>query len=329
MRAEPVALHPAGLAAALRRQGGAEIARRFGIWCALIIFIPYCVIAVPQFATAGTVSNILAAVPILGIVALGQTFAIAVGGLDLSVGQLASLTGVLCATIASQNSQLIWAIPLCLGLGLATGLVNGSAIVFARANPVIVTFAMLSICEGGTYLLSITSTGTAPSDLAWVENESLFGVIPIAALLLAGLGIVAWFAFSRSPFGVHVQAVGGNESNARKSGIPVARVTLAVYAISGLSGALAGLLLESRLKTGYPGAGVGLELAAIVAVIVGGTPFGGGRGTIPGTLAGVLFLSILTTALNLLAVGTYVQQIINGAVVAVAVSLYSTRRFRR
>ena len=329
MTLQSFAVRPADLTVALRRLGGAEIARRFGIWCALVVFIPYCIIAVPQFATAGTASNILAAVPILGIAALGQTFAIAVGGLDLAVGQLASLTGVLSATLASDNSQLAYVVPLMLALGLAAGLVSGSAIVFARANPVIVTFAMLSICEGGTYLLSLTSTGAAPKNLAWVENQLLLGVIPIGALLLAGLSFTAWFALSRSPFGIHVKAVGGNESNARKGGIAVARVTLAVYAISGLSGALAGLLLESRLKTGYPGAGMGLELAAIVAVIVGGTPFGGGRGTVLGTLAGVVFLSTLTAALNLLAVGAEVQQIINGAVVAVAVALYSTRRFRR
>jgi ribose transport system permease protein len=334
VRAEPAVrpaagLRPTALAVALRRHHAAELARRFGIWCALAGFLAYCLIAVNNFATAATASNVLAAAPILGVAALGQTFVIAAGGLDLSVGQLASLTGVLCAILAPANAQLAWAVPLCLGLGLAAGLVNGSAIVFARANPVIVTFGMLSICEGGTYLLSLTSTGTAPSALAWVENQQVFGVIPVAALLLAALTVASWFAFSRSSFGLHLQAVGGSAANARKSGIAVARVTLAVYAISGLSGALAGLLLESRLKTGYPGAGTGLELSAIVAVIVGGTPFGGGRGTIPGTIAGVLLLSVLTAALNLLAIGTEVQLIVNGAVVAVAVALYSARRFRR
>jgi ribose transport system permease protein len=220
-------------------------------------------------------------------------------------------------------------IPLALALGIGSGIFTGMTIALTRANPVIVTFAMLSFFEGATYLYSQVSIGTTPANLSWLESERVFGLVPVAALLFAVLAIVAWLLLARTPFGSHLRAVGGNEPSARRNGVPITRTKVLAYALSGFSGAAAGLLLDARLQTGYPGAGTGLELSAIVAVIVGGTPFGGGRGTVLGTVAGALLLTVLVNALNLLNVGTEVQQIVNGAVVVVAVSLYSVRRFHR
>jgi ribose/xylose/arabinose/galactoside ABC-type transport system permease subunit len=317
-----------GLPAERERRDLIEKARRYGIWFALALLLAYGFIRVPHFATGANLGDILAAVPVLGIVAVGQTYVIAAGGIDLSVGQLASLVSVLSIGMATSNAQLLWVVPMALLIGLISGAFSGAVIILARTNPVIVTFAMLSILQGLTYLYSQVSIGATPSYLSWLDRERVAGVVPVSAVLFGVVALAAWFAFTRMRFGVYLRAVGGNESSALRSGLPVARIKLLAYALSGLTAAVAGLLLGARLGTGYPGAGSGLELSAIVAVILGGTRFGGGQGTVLGTVAGVLLLATLSNALNLSEVDAQVQHIINGAVVAVAVSVYSVRRLR-
>jgi ribose/xylose/arabinose/galactoside ABC-type transport system permease subunit len=300
-----------------------------GIWLALLALIVYALIAVPDFTSAGNVADLLRAAPALGVVAVGQTFVIIAGGLDLSVGALASLVSVLSVGLVTHSSELVWVLLLAPLAGLFIGGVSGTAVAASGANPVILTFGMLSLLSGATYMYTQESVGTTLPALRWVNDQLIFGVIPVSAVLLLVVTIAAWLALTRTPFGLHVQAIGGSEASALRSGVRVRRIKVAVYAISGLSAAIAGLLLAARLGTGYPLAGLGLELSAVVAVIIGGTPFGGGRGTILGSIGGVFLLTLLANVLNLQRVSPDVQQIITGGVVILAVTLYSVRRLGR
>jgi ribose transport system permease protein len=318
-------------AAAAWAEGAALLAllRFTGIWIALAALYIYGGVDVPNFLTTGNIRDILSLVPALGIIALGQTFVVVVGGLDLSVGSLASLVSVLTVGLISGNAGLAWVIPLGLAIGVGVGLFNGAAVVLTGVNPVIVTFGMLSVLSGAAFSYTQGSIGTTVSALKWFDSAAVGGVVPASAVLLLIHTVVAAVALARTPFGRYVQAVGGNRASALRTGIPVARITIASYVLSGLSGAIAGMLLGARLGTGYPQAGSGLELSAIVAVTLGGTRFGGGRGTILGSVAGVFLLSSLANLLNLRQADPSIQQIVNGAVVVAAVALYSNRRSRQ
>jgi ribose/xylose/arabinose/galactoside ABC-type transport system permease subunit len=263
------------------------------------------------------------------VIALGQTFVIMVGGIDLSVGMLAGLVGVLSVGLLKSDAQFLWVVPMALAIGLAVGTLNGALVVIARVNPVILTFGMLSVLSGATYLYTEESIGQAPPLLRGIDKTKLAGIVPPSALLLLLAAVASWFALRHTPYGRYLRAVGGNPANARKAGIPIRAVTIGAYALSGLSGAIGGLLLGARLGTGYPLAGQGMELNAIVAVILGGTAFGGGGGTAIGSIGGVLLLSVLANAQNLMGVTPYLQQVVKVVVIVIAVALYSQRRFER
>jgi ribose transport system permease protein len=306
-----------------------SLLRRTGIYFALVALYIYGAIAVPEFWTKGNMRDILALVPAAGVVAIGQTFVVVVGGLDLAVGSLASLVSVLTVGLIAGNAGLIWIIPLGLAIGFGVGLFNGGAVVATGVNPVIVTFGMLSVLAGAALAYTQGSIGTTASALQWLDSTDIGGLVPITVLILLAATLVAAVVLTRTPFGRYVQAVGGNPASALRTGIPVGRITLIAYVISGLSGAIGGMLLAARLGTGYPQAGKGLELTAIVAVTLGGTRFGGGRGTILGSVAGVFLLSSLADLLNLKQADPSIQQIVNGIVVVAAVALYSVRRSRQ
>ena len=184
---------------------------------------------------------------------------------------------------------------------------------------------MLSVLQGAIFAYTDRSIGRASSEIAWLADGTVLGV-PVAALLLAGAAIVVHLLLSRTRFGYQVYAVGGHEENARRAGILVGRVKLFAFVASGLSAGLAGLLVAGRLGTGYPNAGVGFELDAIVAVVLGGTSLAGGRGNIVGTIAAVLVLSITSNVLNLLEISSFVQMLIKGLIVVAAILINQPKR---
>jgi ribose/xylose/arabinose/galactoside ABC-type transport system permease subunit len=304
------------------------VLRTYGVWFALAALIVFGVVAVDHFATAQNTANVLSLAAPLGVIALGQTFVIMVGGLDLSVGALASLTGVLSVGLITSDGQLPLILALTLLIGIAVGSFNGATIVATRIDPMILTFGMLSVLLGCTYLYTEASVGKAPQLLIDMKEMTIAGVIPLTAIVLVMLTVLAWFVLTQTPFGRYVKAVGSDEAAARRSGVPTGKVKIAAYGISGLTGAIGGILLAARLETGYPLAGAGLELDAIVAVMLGGTPFGGGRGSAAGTLGGVFVLAVLTNIQNLLGVTPSAQQVVNGTVIVLAIALYAARRFR-
>ena len=299
--------------------------REYGVGLVLIVLVVTATLISPTFLSPDNVSNLLRQTAPLMIVALGQTFVILAGGIDLSVGMLIGLVTVLGNGIMDGRPE--YALPIMvlgLGLGLAVGLFNGLVVTLARIHPLILTFGMLSVLQGAIFMYTDKTIGVAPENFKHIAYGSL-GPLPAPALLAAGLTTVSWLVLARTGFGRYVYALGGSEVSARRAGINTALVKIAVYAISGLSAGIAGLVVAARLGSGYTLAGSGFELDAIVAVVLGGTSLAGGRGGVLRTIVGVLILGILSNMLNLAGVSSFVQQIVKGVVVIGAVAAYTSR----
>ena len=297
-----------------------------GIWILLAAAVALASLTIPAFRDPANFANLLRQSSVLGILAVGQTFVIAAGMIDLSVGMLAGLVVVLTCWMLNGDALLTLPVDaLMLALGAGVGLVNGVLVNRLRLHPLILTFGMLSVLQGIIFTFTDRSIGRASEPLQALANDSLLG-LPLSGLLLLIVLAAAHVLFARTRFGYHLVAAGGNAESARRAGIDVEAVRLACFALSGLSAGLAGLLLAGRLGTGYPLAGSGLELDAIVAVVLGGTALAGGRGSVLRSVAGVLALTIISNVLNLLEVSAFVQQFCKGAIVVVAILVNQPRR---
>ncbi|WP_425253446.1 ABC transporter permease [Janthinobacterium sp. NFX145] len=272
-----------------------------------------------HFFSSDNLVNIARQVSINAIIAVGMTCAILSGGIDLSVGSVMALTGTLTAGLMVAGLPPGLAIAAGLAVGIAFGVGNGFFVAYARMPPIIVTLATMGIARG----LALLYTGGYPiNDLPdWFEffgRGTVLGVqTPILAMLLVFL--VAYVLLDHTPLGRYIYAIGGNEEATRLSGVRVARYKLLVYAISGGTAAIAGLVLTSRLMSGQPNAGIGFELDAIAAVVMGGTAITGGRGSIVGTLIGAVMLGVLNNGLNMMGVSPYLQNIIKGVIILLAI----------
>ncbi|HEV7276825.1 MAG TPA: ABC transporter permease [Devosiaceae bacterium] len=299
---------------------------RDGIWMLLALGILAAAVTIPAFRDPVNLANVVRQAGVLGILAVGQTFVITAGMLDLSIGMIAGLVVVLSSAMINGEAALtlpVAALMLLIGGGI--GLLNGALLNALRLHPLILTFGMMSILQGAIFTYTDRSVGRTSDLLGTLANGSVLGV-PYAGLLLLALAFGAHLLFARTSFGYHLVAVGGNAESARRAGISVERVRLSVFVISGLTAAMAGLLLAGRLGTGYPLAGSGLELDAIVAVVLGGTALSGGRGSIARSLAGVFMLAIISNVLNLLEVSAFVQMFVKGLIVILAILLNQPRR---
>ncbi|PSH17695.1 sugar ABC transporter permease [Yersinia pseudotuberculosis] len=278
---------------------------------------------------------ILRQVSINGILAIGMTFVIITAGVDLSVGAVLGLAGIVAARFATNNSAialggtdwpLLVPIVIAIGIGLVCGAINGFILGKYRLQPFIVTMGMLSVARG----LTLLTTGGNPvsqltNEFRWLGNGYILG-IPVPVLIFIILFAIAWFVLNKMTFGRYVYAVGGNEKSARTSGINVLRIKVAVYTLCGILAAIAGLILTARTGSAQTGAGVSYELDAIAAVVIGGTSMAGGIGTLRGTLFGVLIIGVMNNGLDLLGVQSYYQQIIKGVLIVFAVMLDPSRK---
>jgi ribose transport system permease protein len=289
---------------------------RYAIFVALAVECLVVGLSTDTFFTAANLSNVLRQNAFIAMLAAGMTFVILTGGIDLSVGSVVGLSGVVCADLLVRHVPLLPAIGVGLGVGAVSGVVNGLAVTRLRIPAFVVTLAMMLIVRGAAFKYTDARTITGlPEGFATLSGGTA------AAIAMLSVFLLSWLVLVRTAFGRHVFAVGGNRQAAWLSGVRVARVELLVYAISGLAAGLAGVMVASRLSAGYPRAGEYYELDAIAAVVVGGTSLFGGRGSIWGTLAGAFFIGILNNALNLFQVSTYDQLIVKGAVLIVATSL--------
>jgi galactofuranose transport system permease protein len=326
-------IEPDAARATTRRERIAATLQRAGAFVVLVVVVILgSLVFGGRFASVDNFLNILEASSFLGLVAVGMTFVIIGGGIDLSVGSLLALSAVLTAYGSQYGSVVAVALPLAV-CGFI-GLVNGLLVARARMAAFIVTLATLLFARGLAFAVSDEGNRIfhveAGSAVTVLGQGSLIGIrlpIVIAAIVF----LAGWLVLTRTRYGTAVTAIGGSEDAARLMGLPIARVKTAMYLVSGLLAGLAGMLVAARSSSGQSTIGVGLELQAIAAVVIGGTLLTGGSGSVAGTLAGVLLLNVINNVIN--QVGTlssYFQQVVSGVflIVVVLVQRYLSREQR-
>ncbi|MDO5735839.1 MAG: ABC transporter permease [Propionibacteriaceae bacterium] len=295
---------------------------------ALVGLVVICValfIATPNFLTAGNLLNVGIQAAVIAILAFGMTFVIVTAGIDLAVGSMAAL-GAMASAFMFVGAGLPGWLALIVGLlvGALAGAASGVAVAYAKLPPFIATLAMLSIARGLTLVISGGKPIRTPAAVNFLGSS--LGPIPVPIIMMAIAGIVCAFILKKTVIGRTMYAIGGNPEAARLSGLPVKKVLVIVYALSGLFAGLAGLVLAGRLSSAQPTAGSGYELDAIAAVVIGGASLAGGVGGAFGTLIGALLLAVIRNGLNILNVSSFWQQVVIGAVIAIAVGMDSLRK---
>lgn len=329
MSAEPrtdVADH--GAASAQRVLSGLY---QFRALVALLLLIVGLTLLSDAFFSVQNFLNVGQQVAVLSIVALGATFVIISGGIDLSVGSVLALSSAVFAAMFA-NIGLPWPLAALVGLlvGAVCGVANGLVIVYGRLPPFIATLAMLSVARG----LALVVTGGRPisgfpDSFRWLAGRELPFDLPFSVLLTLMLFATGSLVLRRTVFGRATYAIGGNEEATRRAGIKLDRNKMAIYTLAGALAALGGLVLTARLNSAQPQAGAGLELDVIAAVVIGGASLSGGVGLVFGTLIGALIIGFLRNGLNLLNVSSFWQQVVVGVVIALAVMSDTLRQRRR
>jgi ribose transport system permease protein len=299
--------------------------RSFIVLLVLCLVISYLI---PSFATTKNLLNVLRQVSITGIVAVGMTFIIITGGIDISVGSVVALSGVVVASALKMGVSIPVAILAGLLAGCAVGLLNGVIISYGRVLPFVATLGTMYLVRGSALLVT---NGQAmwdlPKSFLNIGTGYVLG-IPIPVIITLAIYLSGHILLRNFTFGRYVLAVGGDEESARLCGVAVRKVKLFTYMLGGLLTSLAGVVLAARLGSGQPSTGDGYELTAIAAAVIGGNSLSGGRGTVLGTLIGALILGVVSNALNLWGVASFWQTIISGTIVLIAV-LADTLRKRR
>ena len=295
---------------------------RYGLILALLVVSAALSAATPSFGTRANLLTVLLQISINGILALGVTYVLLTGGVDLSLGSLVALTGVIAASFAHPGQHLA-AVPVALGIaaGAFCGAANGLVVTRGRVAPFIATLGMMTIARG---LALLVSRGKPVPDLSDSFNFIAGGEFldcPLPVWILSGVALFSFVFLNSTVYGRYLYAVGGNEQAAHASGVNVARVKLFAYSICGGLAGLAGVIQASRLTVGQPNTGIGYELDAIAAAVIGGTSLSGGVGTVGGTLLGALLIGVINNGLDLLNVQSYYQQIVKGFIIVGAVWL--------
>ena len=294
----------------------------------VVVFVALS-LASPYFLTSNNLFNIGVQVSIVAIVAVGMTFVILTAGIDLSVGSVAGLSGVLgTMAIANAGFPIIVGIIVGVLVGAAVGLVNGLLITQMRLPPFIATLGMLGVARGLTFIVGGENAVYGLPSSFRLFGEGQIGPIPMPLLYLIVIAVAAHLILSRSKLGRYAYAIGSNEQAARLSGIPINRYKLAVYMISAALAGFGGMIAASLVHSGQPNYGIGLELNAIAACVIGGASLFGGVGTIGGTLIGAFLMTVITNGAVLLNLTQYYQQVIIGVIIWLAVWWDQVRRRR-
>ena len=285
----------------------------------IVLFVVMSIFA-PNFFTGNNMVNILRQVSISGICAVGMTFVMLTGGIDLSVGAILGVSGVLTAMMMLKGIPSLLASIIALALGVVIGGITGAIIHYIEIPPMIATLGTMTSLRGVAYLI----TGGTPVfgfDESYSKiGQGHVGVIPIPVIILAIVYVIGIFVLSKTKFSRYVYGIGGNQEVARLSGIKVARVKIAVYAISGFCSALAGLVMLGRVNSGQPRAGESYEMDVITAVVLGGVSLNGGVGNLSHVIFGVLIIGVLTNGMTMMAVDDYWQRVVKGLILLLAVS---------
>lgn len=291
----------------------------------LLTLIVVVSILSPSFLSSKNIFNILRQTSVNGIIAAGMTFVILTGGIDLSVGSILAISGAVCASLLVSGKGIFVAVLAALVIGALVGFLNGFIITKGKLQPFIATLATMTILRG----LTLVFTDGKPITLGSGDLAVAFGKIgggtilgiPTPAIIMIVVFLVCGYVLNNTTMGRHTYALGSNEDAAKLSGLNTDKIKIAVYTVSGILAAVAGIIITSRLYSAQPTAGESYELDAIAAVVLGGTSLTGGKGKISNTIVGALIMGVLSNALNLLDVSSYYQMMIKGVVILIAVLL--------
>jgi len=286
-------------------------------------------------ATKGTISpshllNIVRQAAPLGVVAMGQTIVLLVGGIDLSVGATMSMVNLVCASMmAGDNANIPQAVAMSMILSLAVGLVNGFIVVQFKMQPFLVTMAMSMVIEGGYYIYTKgIAKGSIAEGFRWI-SEGWLGILPIAGLIWVTLWIILSVVLQKTTYGRKLYITGGNQATSRLSGFASKRIVISAYVFSALLAGIAGLLLSAYIGTASTGVGNDYTLNSIAATVIGGTAFSGGIGSLEGTFPGVLITLILQSMMTILGISESGKFIMQGVVIATMVAINQIRAQKR
>jgi ribose transport system permease protein len=300
--------------------------RSYGLVLSLVILCVVIALSSDRFLTVDNLRNVLRQASINGIISIGMMMVILTRGLDLSVGSVVALATVIAADLLVQGQvSVLGAIGVALVVGSLAGAVNGALVTYVKIPPFIATLGMMTFARGAALQYTggqpVTGLGELGEGIRFLGSAEIAG-LPVPIIAAGVVYLLAFVLLNHVPLGRYIYAMGNNEQAAFLSGLPVRQLKMFVYIASGFLAALAGIILMGRLNSAQPTAGMLFEFDAIAAVVVGGTSFDGGEGTVFGTLIGVLIIAVLNNGLNLLAVPSFYQDIASGVVIALALLLY-------
>jgi ribose/xylose/arabinose/galactoside ABC-type transport system permease subunit len=298
-----------------------NLLQRFGLLAVILLLVLIISLIKPVFMSGENIINVLRQVSINGVLAIGITFVIMTGGIDLSIGSIVAITAVIIGSLLEKGYGLAASISISMTAALAFGLFNGLLIAVGGLPPFIATLSNMTIARGFALVYANGRNFVIVHDgFLRIGKGSIFG-IPIPIWILLAVCILAYIVFNFTVFGRHIYAFGGNRQAAKLAGVRTRLVEISAYMITGLMSGLAAIILASRTSAGQPTAGTGYELDAIAAAAIGGISMVGGSGTIGGTIMGFIIIGVMLNSLTLLNVSSFYQQIVKGIIIIVAVML--------
>lgn len=306
-----------------------DLIKRFLPFVSLIVLCVVIAVLEPKFLSTGNLATVVRQIAVITVISMGMTMVMVSGGIDLSVGSMMALASVIGAIAMVKGAPVLAGIAICIVAGIVFGLINGAAITRLGIPPFIVTLGAMGIYRGASLFISDGNAVVGlPESFGYLAEGNLFGIIPLPLLIVFLVAVVIHFVLSSTKLGRYCYAIGSNVEAARYAGIPVARYQIIFYTILGALTGLAGSIESARLVTGQPTSGEGYELSVIAAVVIGGGSLNGGQGTVVGTIIGALIMGVLSNGANLLGINPFIQRIIIGSVIVLAVTFDEFQRRR-
>ena len=306
----------------------ANLYSTYGVFFILVIEFVIFSLASKSFLTLGNILSVGRQMSFTGIAAIGMTLVMLTGGIDISVGSMLAMAGVLCAKLSADVGLPLWiAVVITLLIGALFGLINGAAVTWLHIPALIATLATQTILKGIAYLLTnAVPVKNLSATYKFLGQGYIFGVIPVPLIITVALYVLAWWYLDKTYLGRRVYLSGGNEEAARLSGINTKWTITGTYVFSGVFAAIAGVLMAARLGSGQPSVGSGFEMDVITATVLGGISVNGGKGKVVNVFVGACIMGVLANGMTMLNINQYLQWIINGLVLLFAVTMSNLRK---